>query len=214
MEIHFACNDKHFDMFCTYCKPSIPLGLTPVEHRLTIKSAGEYMKHGYMKIICAKMRLIIDSLKSSDSNEPVIWCDSDVIFNTRYKRSFLKQITLELEKSNKSILYQRENRQFPDMINGGFFIAQRNDFSISFYSHILQLCLNSNDKHDQDFINEYITQNSIEAKNHIGTLPLTYASASNGGFRILNRCQLFHCNCTPTVADKMKMLGRVNSRMV
>lgn len=213
MEIHFAFNDKHYNMFNVYCKPYIPHGLTPVEHRLDITSAGEYMKLGYMKIICEKMELIIKSLESNDENDLVIWSDADIIFSARYRRGFIKHIRLQLEKSKKSILYQRESYEFPNIINGGFFIAKKNDFTRKLYSYILKSCLDSNDRHDQDFINEYIVKNPIEAEKHIGTLPLTYASASNGGFMILRKCHLFHCNCTATLNDKIRMLNRVKSKI-
>ena len=212
MEIHFALNDKHYNMFNAYCKPSIPHGFTIVEHKLDIKSSGEYMKNGYIEIIREKMRLIINSLNSLDSPDPIIWADADIVFSGKNKNNFIKLILLELEKSNKSILYQKEHLD-SNIINGGFFIAKKNDFTKKLYSYILQSCLSNDDKHDQDYINEFIVKNCDEAKEHIGTLPRVYASASNRGFQILTKCQLFHCNCTATVNDKIKMMKRVSAKI-
>jgi hypothetical protein len=213
MEIHFAYNDKHSNMFETYCKPSIPYGLTIIEHKSNIESIAEYMKYGYMDIIREKMSLILDSLKPDNSNDPIIWCDADIIFNTRYRRNFITALISEFKNSKKSILYQRESTTAPEMINAGFFIAKRNDFTRNLYSFILKSCLERNDMHDQDYINRFIIENESEAKINIGTLPLTYASASNGGFNMIKRCQLFHCNCTKTLDDKIKMMQIIKSKM-
>ncbi len=214
MEIHFAFNDKHADMFETYCKPSIPSGLRVIEHRSNIESSAVYMKHGYMDIIREKMQLILDSLDSYESNMPIIWSDTDVIFNPRYRRNFATSILSEFRNSKKSILYQREHADNPTMICGGFFIAKKNDFTKNLYSYIKQSCANGDDKHDQDYINEFINSNADECSQHIGTLPLVYASASNGGFRAVNRCQLFHCNCTYTIDEKISMMKNVKSKMI
>ena len=214
MEIHFSFNDKHADMYETYCKPSIPSGLRVVEHRSCIESSAVYMKHGYMDIIREKMQLILDSLNSTDYGMPIIWSDVDIIFNRRHKGNFAASILSEFRNSKKSILYQREHYGTPTTINGGFFIAKKNDFTKRLYSYILESCQNGDDKHDQDYINDFIISNDDECSRHIGTLPLRYASASNGGFKIVRSCQLFHCNCTATAADKISMLNDVKSKMI
>ena len=95
MEIHFTFNDKHISMFESYCKASMPEGLTVIEHRSNIESSAVYMKYGYMDIIREKMQLILDSLDSCDSNMPIIWSDTDVIFNHRYRRNFATSILSE-----------------------------------------------------------------------------------------------------------------------
>lgn len=213
MEIHFSFNDKHADMFELYCNASMPNGLTVIEHRSSIESSAEYMKYGYMSIIREKMQLISNSLESEDSN-PVIWSDADIIFNTRYRASFKTTLLNEFRNSKKSILYQRERYDNSDMINGGFFIAKRNNFTRELYSNVLESCLQRDDMHDQDYINRFIAENPNEAKQHIGTLPSIYASASNGGFRIIRRCQLFHCNCTSTLDDKIRMLKRIKPKLI
>jgi len=184
LSLHYLLNNTMRPLAETYFLPFIPSGFTLVEHKCQIHTSGNFLEDNYRQILEERTRLIMEEIKGNPDAGLIFWCDVDVVFFADCAAE-LKHLAKE-----NDLLFPRENSWNGDA-NFGLQIIRRNEKTLAFYSHLLQMQISGETETDQVLGNRMLRSNGGVTSS---LLPLKYSSESNGGIHCAS--VLYHANCT------------------
>ncbi len=201
--IYTIVNDAQRPLLDEFLRPSVSRACG--SNSLTVFDApsatGDYMGKGYLDVIKAKVRTILETLGGED-REVVIWTDVDIVFLGGATVS-----TAIDELGEGCIAFQQDLYGIPH-VNGGFFVARRCREARATYERILAALHDpANCFHEQEHLNHLVDAGLRLQRLSPKFLANSYLRSAKREMTALPAgTLLFHANLYCTVPDKQAAL--------
>jgi len=125
----FCCfTPAHEVLFKEYFLPSVPEGFSVRPTRFDIEGAGDFLSAEFIRCICRKVELILESIREH-SGGVIVWSDIDIQFFDVSPEALLSHL------GEHDIAFQREGPRVPD-VNTGFFVCRCNARTLGFFERV------------------------------------------------------------------------------
>ena len=172
-------------LFRKYFEPSLPNTFEIQRSLLEIHGSGDFRTPEFLRCICSKVDLILESLQQN-AGEIVVWSDVDIRFF---------DITPEILTAclgEHDIVFQREGHKDTD-INCGFFVCRCTNRLSKFFEMVKEGLLQDPVANDQMIINRLLSNASLDLL--WAYLPFSFYARTHG-WPPPQKLALYHANAT------------------